>query len=233
MIQRASTGASLTRIFHEPMVAVIPTPADRARRMQRLYALQAPIYDWTRWAILAGRRRALVRLDPQPGDRILDLGCGTGKSLPSLSRAVGAAGSICGLDCSAAMLHRARARCRNDSGIALVCGDILDLAGMAGLGRFDKVLLSYSLTLIPTWQRVLAACLDLLAPGGRIVVVDFLDCPTRGLQHLFRAHCIEFGSQRRAWLRQNFRARSDEQHPAYLGAWSWFLFSGDKFASTQ
>lgn len=203
----------------------------QGRRMERLYRLQAPLYDGTRWAILAGRRRALALLDPQPGERILDLGCGTGRSLPALSRAVGAAGAVCGLDCAAPMLRRARARCRDQPGVTLLHGDILDLA--AKLAPFDKILLCYSLTLMPAWRRVLEACLVILAPPAKIVVVDFLDCRTPGLGALFRAHRVEFGPERRGWLRQHLDMQTDEEHRAYLGAWHWYLFAGHASATAQ
>ena len=199
--------------------------------MARLYRLQAPFYDCTRWAILAGRSQALALLDPLPGERILDLGCGTGRSLPALSRAVGAAGAVCGIDCAPPMLRRAQARCRDIPDVVLLHGDILDLAGE--LAPFDKILLSYSLTLMPAWQPVLEICLGILTARGRLVVVDFLACPIPGLRSLFRAHHIEFGCQRRTWLRQNLSMRTDEQHRAYLGAWSWFLFAGKASAGAQ
>ena len=205
--------------------------SDQQRRMERLYRLQAPIYDWTRWAILAGRQGALAHLDPQPGERVLDLGCGTGSSLPQLAEAVGPSGEVLGLECASPMLRRAQARCRGFQRVSLLHGDILDLAGE--LAHFDKILLSYSLTLMPAWQPVLEACLSILSQQGKLVVVDFLDCPIPGLRALFRAHRIEFGPLRRTWLRQHLSVQSEEQHRAYLAAWSWYLFSGQPSAAAQ
>jgi len=129
------------------------------------------------------------------------------------------------------MLRRAQARCRDQPGVTLLHGDILDLAGE--FAPFNKILLSYSLTLMPAWQPVLETCLEILAPGGSLVVVDFLDCRTPGLGALFRAHQVEFGPERRGWLRQHLDMQTDEEHRAYLGAWNWYLFAGHASATAQ
>ncbi len=72
-----------------------------------------------RWAALQDRtdaqlgplgRAALARVDPRPGERALDVGCGAGQSTLELSELVGANGSVVGLDISEPLLNRARAR---------------------------------------------------------------------------------------------------------------------------
>ena len=50
------------------------------------------------------RQKAAERLRLQPGDRVLEIGCGTGRNLPPLRAAVGPTGSIYGVDISAGML---------------------------------------------------------------------------------------------------------------------------------
>ena len=55
------------------------------------------------------RRRAAARLNLKQGDRVLEIGCGTGRNFPFLREAVGPAGEIYGVDLSRGMLRRARA----------------------------------------------------------------------------------------------------------------------------
>ena len=60
------------------------------------------------------RRRAAACLNLKPGDRVLEIGCGTGRNFPFLRGAVGPAGKIYGVDLSRGMLRRARALCRRE-----------------------------------------------------------------------------------------------------------------------
>ena len=53
-------------------------------------------------------RTALDRADPGPGERVLDVGCGTGQTTLEIARRVGPSGSVTGVDVSAPMLGRAR-----------------------------------------------------------------------------------------------------------------------------
>lgn len=128
-------------------------------------------------------REALARLDLGPGMRVLDLGCGTGRSLAHLSRAVGPAGEVVGVDYTRAMLERARLRVE-DAGLTnvrLIEADAADLA--LPPGSFDRVLCTYALSVIPRSRQALHRAVALLAPGGRIVVVDMkrMDPPTESL----------------------------------------------------
>jgi len=80
-------------------------------RIKQKYRRNARFYD----LLVAGstealRRTAVQRLALRPGDRALDLGCGTGLSLPLLREAVGGTGVVYGVELSPDMLERARAR---------------------------------------------------------------------------------------------------------------------------
>lgn len=55
------------------------------------------------------RRRAAARLNLKPGNRMLEIGCGTGRNFPFLREAVGPRGKVYGVDLSTGMLRRARA----------------------------------------------------------------------------------------------------------------------------
>lgn len=205
--------------------------SQQSERMRRLYRFQAPIYDKTRWAFLHGRRQACELLRPRSGERILDLGCGTGRWLPRLAKKVGRQGRIVGIDCVSKLLARARSRCRQLSAVRIVEGDWLELD--AEPEAFDAVLLSYSLSMIDDWQDCIRKVHDCLSPQGRVVVVDFLHCRTPGLATVFRRHGVQFGAERRAELQSRFALTADEERPAFASAWSWYLLAGHRCAKAQ
>ena len=83
-----------------------------------------------------------------------------------------------GLDISAGMLETAAATVRREglSGrVALARGDAsdFDAAELFGQSGFDRVFISYALSMIPEWQRTVTAALGALKPGGSLHIVDF------------------------------------------------------------
>src|SRR5262249_37525061 len=75
----------------------------------------------------------------------------------------------------------------------LSLGDATDFDAFAlfGRDRFDRIFVSYALSMIPGWERAVAQGLECLAPGGSLHIVDFGD--QAGRPHWFR-------SLLRAWL---------------------------------
>ncbi|MCU0813399.1 MAG: methyltransferase domain-containing protein [Burkholderiaceae bacterium] len=74
------------------------------------YRRRARVYDLELAAFEAIRRDALRRLAPRRGETVIDVGCGTGLSLPLLREAVGARGRVVGVEQSPEMLALARRR---------------------------------------------------------------------------------------------------------------------------
>lgn len=144
----------------------------KADPVQRIYRIHAHFYDWTRWAFLFGRRAAAAALAPPPGGAVLEIGCGTGLNFRSILRHLGPDGRLTGLDFSAPMLVKARKRIarRRWKNVLLARGDASRIRFRRS---FDAVLFAYSLTMIPDWERALALACEHLAPGGRLVVLDF------------------------------------------------------------
>ena len=135
-----------TRAFYNKISRVYDLLADRS---------EAPV-----------RRAGLELLKARAGEKVLELGCGTGHSLVRLAKAVGPKGQVFGLDLSDKMLKLAKAN--------------LAEAGMAERARMpyadgslDAVFMSFTLELFdtPEMPEVLRECKRVLRPDGRIVVV--------------------------------------------------------------
>jgi ubiquinone/menaquinone biosynthesis C-methylase UbiE len=155
----------------------------RGRAVQQQYASQASDYErrWTGY-LDATLKPTLTALQAGAGERILDVGCGTGRLLRELQIAVpGVQGW--GVDVSEEMLAIAKAR---STGAGYVRADVHRLPFRAG--SFDAVLSSSSLHHWARPARVLADIGELLRPGGRIVLTDWADdfLPTRVLSMILR-----------------------------------------------
>jgi S-adenosylmethionine-diacylgycerolhomoserine-N-methlytransferase len=154
--------------------------ADAAALMDRMYRHQRHVYDLTRKYYLAGRDEAILRLKARPGDTVLEIGCGTGRNLIKAARAYPEAHAF-GLDVSREMLETAAAsiaRAGLASRIAIAQADAaaFDPLALFGHRQFDRVIISYALSMIPLWREALGLALDVVAPGGSLHCVDFGDC---------------------------------------------------------
>ena len=161
--------------------------------VQRFYRYHAIFYDFTRWMILHGRRRAVRAMRLRPDSSVLEIGCGTGLNFRHIVDQLDPTrGRLTGLDFSADMLAKARRRVSSHgwAHVVLEQGDATQL----DLGqRFDGILFAYSITMIPDWRAALARAREHLSPGGRLVVLDF-----------FRFHRWgPLAPVMRAWLRAN------------------------------
>ncbi len=121
------------------------------------------------------RELAVRMLGPTPGERLLEIGFGTGHLLAELARAVGPAGQVVGIDISENMLAQAQELLERENlseRVTLDRGDAEDLPYASD--SFDGILMCFALELFDTRQipRVLAQCQRVLRPGGRIVVAS-------------------------------------------------------------
>jgi ubiquinone/menaquinone biosynthesis C-methylase UbiE len=126
------------------------------------------------------------------GDRVLDLGCGTGYNLPLLLEAVGPTGTVVGIDASATML--ARASRRADHRVRLVHGDAGEVGVLLRGQLFDALLCTYALSVMAPWQTAWEQAFSLLRPGGRAAVVDLTLPRSRWLRPLARLACLAGGA---------------------------------------
>ena len=149
-----------------------------AARMDRIYRHQRHIYDLTRKFYLLGRDRLVGDLDVPAGGRVLELGCGTGRNLELVRRRYPDC-RLFGLDISEEMLISARRRMaeRGTATATLIQADAstLDARRQFGEDGFERIVISYALSMIPPWRETLAAAAVSLTDGGSLHIVDFGD----------------------------------------------------------
>ena len=145
-----------------------------AALMDSVYKGQRHIYDLTRKYYLFGRDTLIDGLNARPGMRVLEVACGTGRNMARIRKAWPGV-RLFGLDISEEMLKNARKALGNDAVLAAGDACSFDAKALLGEDRFDRIILSYSLSMIPDWEGALAHAAAQLAPGGELHVVDFGD----------------------------------------------------------
>jgi SAM-dependent methyltransferase len=140
------------------------------QRYNRIAAF-IPFFEYAFFMPSGLRKRAVDQLNLRQGDRVLEVGCGTGRNFPFLRDAVGSAGRIYGVDLSEGMLRRARKLCQRHQWTNFVLIEA-DAANYATQELFDGVLFSFSYNVMPHHRSVLRQVWKQLRPGGRLVILD-------------------------------------------------------------
>jgi demethylmenaquinone methyltransferase/2-methoxy-6-polyprenyl-1,4-benzoquinol methylase len=130
-----------------------------------------PLFEAVFVLPLGIRAKAIQRLELQSGDRVLEVGCGTGRNLPHLQKAVGPAGHVYGIDCCEGMLAKAKQLCERQqwSNVSLVQQDA---AQMAVPEPVDGVLFSLCYTVMPEPRKVLKQAWKYLRLNKHVVIMD-------------------------------------------------------------
>jgi phosphatidylethanolamine/phosphatidyl-N-methylethanolamine N-methyltransferase len=147
----------------------------------RAYARWAPIYDVVFGAVFDRGRKAAIAAAERTGGRILEVGVGTGLSLPDYSLS----NRLIGVDLSAPMLRKAKARVAehrlpNVEGLAVMDAQHLSFQDAV----FDVVVAQYVITAVPNPEMTLDELARVVKPGGEIVLVNHLGAE-RGLRATF------------------------------------------------
>lgn len=152
---------------------------------------RAIYYDFLLWLLSLGRERnmrekvlQLARL--QPGEMVLDVGCGTGTLAITAKQHLGSQGSIFGIDASPEMIARARKKAKK-AGVDVSFNNGLAEALPFEAAQFDAVLSTVMLHHLPRSAREQCSreIKRVLKPGGRVLVVDFPEPGSKGLLRHF------------------------------------------------
>ena len=175
---------------------------------RRRYDSVARVYDGVTELFYGHARRvAIEHLQLKPGSIVLDVACGTGLNFPYIVARLGDAGVLVGVDGSSGMIEKARERARRnrwDSLVRLIEYDARALsreliADLIPDGReVDRVLFTLALSVIPDWERVFRKAFELLAPGGRCVIMDAY-APRSGVFVRLEERIASADMSRRVW----------------------------------
>jgi S-adenosylmethionine-diacylgycerolhomoserine-N-methlytransferase len=169
------------------------TQAERGDRMahgdflDNYYGISRHFYDFTRKYYLLGRDEVLRSLAREPIRTLVEVGAGTGRNLRQL-QSLRPDLLLGGLDASTAMLEVARERCPAalfKHGFA----EDTPLDGVLGCSP-ERVLFSYSLSMVQEPETALDSAIASLPPGGQVVVIDFGDFA--GLPRIFARTMIDW-----------------------------------------
>jgi len=139
------------------------------------YGRWAPVYDLVFGAVFRAGRRAAIEAAERIGGRILEVGVGTGISLPGYS----CRNRIFGVDISAAMLERARRRVaelhlEHVGGLEVMDAEELKFPDAS----FDVVVAQYVVTAVPHPEHALDEFARVVRPGGEIVITSRIGAET-------------------------------------------------------
>ena len=145
-----------------------------AALMDDTYRYQRLFYDVTRKYYLFGRDHLIAAMAPPAGAHVLEVACGTGRNLQLVARRYPQC-QVYGLDISAQMLISARAKLGESAKLCEADACDFDPALLFDQPQFDRIFISYGISMIPDWQGALRMAYSQLAPGGELHVVDFAD----------------------------------------------------------
>ena len=155
---------------------------------------KAALYDMQVWLFTLGResgfREKILRLARlEPGEAILDVGCGTGTLAIAAKRHVGPTGSVCGIDASPQMIARANRKARK-AGVEIVFNTGAAQAIPFSDACFDVVLNTLMLHHLPrkARQQCASEMRRVVKPGGRVLAVDFGERTQKSTGPLGRFH---------------------------------------------
>jgi phosphatidylethanolamine/phosphatidyl-N-methylethanolamine N-methyltransferase len=163
------------------------------RGVERAYDRWAPVYDLVFGPVFERGRRAAIAAAERIGGRIIEVGVGTGISLPEYSRR----NRIVGIDISEAMLEKARDRVVE---LGLDHVEALEVMDAERLDfpddSFDVVVAQYVVTAVPNPEAALNEFVRVLRPGGEIIILSRVGAeagPRRTVEHLIAPAARKLG----------------------------------------
>ena len=160
----------------------------------KAYARWAPVYDLVFGAVFERGRKSAIVAAERIGGRILEVGVGTGISLPDYSRN----NRLVGIDISVPMLRKAKARVRQRNLTNVEALAVMDVAHLGFASSFfDVVVAQYVITAVPDPEAALDEFARVLKPGGEVILVNHIGAEA-GLRRSFE-HGFAPVARRLAW----------------------------------
>jgi phosphatidylethanolamine/phosphatidyl-N-methylethanolamine N-methyltransferase len=153
-------------------------------KVAKAYARWAPIYDLVFGTVFErGRKAAIAAVEATGGGRILEVGVGTGISLPDYRRS----NRLFGVDISEPMLRKAQERVVAQKLDHVEVLSVMDATKLAFPdGWFDVVVAQYVITAVPNPEGTLDEFLRVVKPGGEIILVNHIGAES-GPRKIFEA----------------------------------------------
>jgi phosphatidylethanolamine/phosphatidyl-N-methylethanolamine N-methyltransferase len=181
----------------------------------KTYARWAPVYDVVFGSVFENARRTAVEASERVGGRILEVGVGTGISLPYYS----GNSRVVGIDISEPMLKVARKRVASDHLIHVERLEVMDAENLDfAEASFDVVVAQYVVNTVPHPEAALDEFLRVLRPGGELVIINRVGA-TAGSRKAFE-HAFQPIAQKLGWRSkfpwERFERWSARSPSAYL-----------------
>jgi phosphatidylethanolamine/phosphatidyl-N-methylethanolamine N-methyltransferase len=160
----------------------------------KAYARWAPVYDLVFGAVFEEGRRAAISATNRIGGRVLDVGVGTGISLPDYAPTT----RVVGIDLSEPMLRKAQERVAEMGLRNIECLAVMDAERLAFPdATFDVVVAQYVLNTVPNPEATLNEFARVLRPGGEVVLVNRIGADA-GLRRTFE-YCFAPMARKLGW----------------------------------
>jgi len=161
--------------------------------IKRAYAILSPVYDFLFDKVFyPGRVAAIDLLEIKPGDRVLEVGVGTGLNLPLYPRDC----EVTGIDISEGMLRKADERVRT-YGMTNTRLMVMDASKLEfSDNSFDRVIATYVISAVPDPVKTLLEMRRVCKPSGHLVILNHFksDNPVIGMfERLLAPVCTKIG----------------------------------------
>ena len=171
----------------------MPTGEIDKQTVEKVYARWAPVYDLVFGAVFQSGRRAVVAASERVGGRILEVGVGTGLSLPFYS----GGHRVTGIDLSEEMLDKARTRVAKENlryveDLAIMDCECLDYPNAS----FDVVTAQCVVNTVPNPEKAMEEFSRVLRPGGEIILLNRVGAeagPRLAFERFFQPVVNRFG----------------------------------------
>ena len=193
-------------------------PLDFDREMvEQAYDRWAPVYDLVFGGVFSKGRKAAIAATNKIGGRVLEVGVGTGISLPQYAPNL----RIFGTDISEAMLQKARKRVtelglKHVEGLAVMDAEKLEFPD----NSFDVVMAQYVVTAVPNPEAALDEFARVLRPGGELIILTRVSADAgmrRFIEQRLQPVCV-----RSASARPNFPGRAMRNGWPARAEWNWW-----------